>query len=455
MADILLDCALIGALVLIKTVLLYLLAPLISKKEAVMKWKKCVFLAILLDCVFVLARTSPNYITIFNAYLAAALIGTIIGPKLFSIQLGSSFSLNLLFMFLSVVLTDGATIGMNRLIPERTTISSAMSRKLDTWTCESAEMPEMEMSSSFGEALSRAGTECIMSGPLGLFFGVSRASNAAGKVAEVQAAAARHAAFIDELSTEGMEASTNIGLLVAEASEAGTVATMGAPVEQQTAKPAPDETQPGGQAPDASAAPAVSKPDKVAPNLVAAKKDGAGNGTLVGAVAEGVGSLFNPDKEGPTPDDADPPEPESPVTSAEIKVQPNTEPAQEIAVAEPTRPASNDKVDTPKLVPLAAVKISSEIVDPLHSIPEEDRDNWAKAQSLIRVNGVMRSAAGRYTVLIKGNVIVKGETTDVDYEGEVYTFKLISVNSRDICIWAPVTSPTNAVEEESEFVPFR
>ncbi|MDP6526702.1 MAG: hypothetical protein QGH15_21060, partial [Kiritimatiellia bacterium] len=328
-------------------------------------------------------------------------------------------------------------------------------RTLVTWTCESAGMQEMEMSSSFGEALSRAGTEQIMSGPLGLFFGVGRASNAAGKVAGVQAAAARHAAFIDELSTEGIEASTNIEQLLIEASEAGTVATVGAPVEEQPEGTGPDGTEPEGQAPAAHPAPAKTEPEKITPHLVASRKNGAGNGTLIGAVANGVGGLFNSDKEDPPPAYTDTQEPDIPVTPAKTKEPSGIVPAESGTSESIPLPITKSQSGPPKLTSLADVTISSEVVDPLESIPEEKREDWAMAESMIKVSGVMRSGTNRYTVLIRGEVIVKGETTDVDHENETYTFKLISVNNRDICTWAPVPSSTNAAGKNADFVPFR
>lgn len=446
MADIFLDCALIGFLILIKTIVLRLIAPLISRREAVVSWRKCVFVAIVLDTAFMLARTSPSYITIFNAYLAAALVGTLIGPKLFQITLGTSFCLHLLFMFLSVVITDGAAIGMNRLIPKRTTISSTFSEKLDTWTCQSAQMPEMEMSSSLGEAISRAGTEYLLSGPIGLFVGVTRASNATGKVAELQATAAGHAAFIDELSTAGMNASTNIEQLVQDAAESGTVATLGAPVETQlsatdTNAPQHHEKTPGSG--DSS------EPPKMEPRLVAAKRDNNDSGTLLGAVADGVGSLLGKEDEGGGSADPGTVETEALAMPAEEQAETRVPEKDSKRTAPDTSPAK------PNAMSVASVSLSSEVVDPLGSIPEEKREDWKQAQSTIKVNGVMKAADGKYTVLIGGDVIVAGETTEVDYDGETYTFRLMGIKNRNTCVWSPVTLSTNDVDNGSDFVPFQ
>lgn len=434
MWDLVLDIAVFSTLFVLRVVLCRLLIRIFSKYDADVTWKRAVFLVIFLDVIYMLWKTGPGYKAVLKTYLLTALCGGLIVKKTAEMELGKAVPFCLVFVLLSVVGTETSRITLNRYLPERRTVSglfcAAVSQRLEKDTG----LEEVTPKKAIGGAIQSLVAQTLSP--------VDSVKKTVDTVHAIRAQAALRVALADDISQNGLNASTALAArVVSDLTPAGPAL---ADVKQKEDEPRIDaeassdteeaQPAPGDETLLGALTTGVSEGVAGLRSLVAGGQREAGP-TAAPAAAGGPQAEREPaPEEKPAPDKKpnDLPEPtEQPAATEVLEVAGLTH-----APAPPGVPPLDTPTDT---------RTREEI---LAEMSEETRQLWTTAESRIRVSGVLRGGRGGACAIANGNLVRVGGILDLVFRRMKFSFRLKSIGDGNVCSWAPIPGAPNAKKVE-------
>jgi len=475
MAELILDATILVGLLLLKAAVLWVLIHLADRTHADCSKKRAVFYTILLGTLYLFFNTDSHYLGVLLVVSSIVLIASLLLSHSCQLSWIRAFCVSLVFVVLSVLVTDNSGDWLDKLLPERRTVASILIVKLDEITYgEQVHEENFVPSKTLGSALHVAVERTVVGNVVGMVAGQMKAGMDTYARAEmISSNASKRAAFIDELSTVGAAKGSEIS------DDSYDVVTPDEMTEKLNAK---DNSPKGKGAPGTSDAEGV----EGTPDTPTDKTEKRGGGTLLGALSEGlsklgggvtgktenadaesgpdgtesgqesggdVASVENADGSGETKKKKDVPEilvskiapvTTGPTAQATYAVVPGLGIGDAILTDIILTHLCSVGKDKSKFLALKGpanadpnLNLSTETISQtLKNMSSEEREKWMNARRSINVDATLK-LKDRSVAVVNGKLVEPGDVVTIPGEGTNYTFRLMSVGPFEM-YWAPL-----------------